>query len=466
MFSCEPDKANEGNLFQVVLDDSVIFPTGGGQPNDLGTITLLDAPSTKVNVTDARRIAGLAVHFIDGALPVGSRVLVEIDLTRRTDHMQQHTAQHLLSAIAFREFQWDTASWSLNPSGKPCAVEFAAKGVPAPTWGSLGRLEELANQAVFEAKAVLFEDSVSDANLFRSREGGPPDTSSVAEADPEKGEPRFVRIEGHDINPCCGTHVPNLGLLQLIKIVGMESSARGAVKPAKGKPAPAAASNEVKTVHTRVYFVAGKRALEHYNQLAKNTRELAALSQGAESDVVSSFKRTLDSQKAAIKEISRMRAEAVALYTSEIRSLQTVDDGTANLPVVLFAPIHEPTPFSAQSASETVTALVSSLRSNVTPPKEANSLVILTTFPEQGAVKDLPIVACGTPDSHVDAFASFLSEKAGAKLKGGAVPGKDGWRRWQGKWVGEVKRSEVEGWIEAWAGERAVKIEKVGMAKS
>src|ERR1043165_1226334 len=76
----------------VVLDRTAFYPTSGGQPHDTGTLG--GAAGLDVIDEDAR-----IVHVVDAPLPAGP-VHGTIDASRRRDHMQQHTAQHLLSALA------------------------------------------------------------------------------------------------------------------------------------------------------------------------------------------------------------------------------------------------------------------------------------------------------------------------------------------------------------------------------
>ena len=78
--------------FEVSLAETAFYPTGGGQPHDLGTL----GGRAVLDVID-REEAGV-VHIVDGPLDPGARVKGVIDWSRRFDHMQQHSGQHLLSA--------------------------------------------------------------------------------------------------------------------------------------------------------------------------------------------------------------------------------------------------------------------------------------------------------------------------------------------------------------------------------
>jgi len=92
------------DLFAIVLSDTVLFPEGGGQPNDVGTID-------GVQVVDVQRIQGECVHFVKEELAVGKKVKVQVDWGVRFDHMQHHSGQHLLSAIITKELGFKTTSW-------------------------------------------------------------------------------------------------------------------------------------------------------------------------------------------------------------------------------------------------------------------------------------------------------------------------------------------------------------------
>ena len=91
----------------VVLDRTAFYPTSGGQPFDVGTLS--DAKVLDVVDTDDGRI----LHVVDRA-PAGPRVRGSIDWTRRFDHMQQHTGQHVLSAAFDRLLSARTESFHLG----------------------------------------------------------------------------------------------------------------------------------------------------------------------------------------------------------------------------------------------------------------------------------------------------------------------------------------------------------------
>lgn len=118
----EKDEDNK-NTYVVVLEDTIFFPEGGGQPFDIGLID-------KNPVFNVQRKGAEAHHFIldSSTSPpffVGQIVRCTIDWKRRHDHMQQHSGQHLISALFEREYNIETKSWSLGVD--TCYIEINLK---------------------------------------------------------------------------------------------------------------------------------------------------------------------------------------------------------------------------------------------------------------------------------------------------------------------------------------------------
>ncbi|RLO06805.1 hypothetical protein DYB28_015728, partial [Aphanomyces astaci] len=114
-------KAASTNEYDIVFDDSVLFPEGGGQPGDVGTLHR-STDDQAIPVTKAFTQEGNCVLRTDRELQVGDELLMRVDWPRRLDHMQQHSAQHLISAIAKRTLDLNTTTWSLGLTR--CNVEF------------------------------------------------------------------------------------------------------------------------------------------------------------------------------------------------------------------------------------------------------------------------------------------------------------------------------------------------------
>jgi alanyl-tRNA synthetase len=110
-FEAEVREVQEGPKPALLLDRTAFYPTSGGQVFDTGVIST-DNEKLKVSeVVDTED--GRVVHYLEAppkSLQPGSKVRGQIDATRRRDHMQQHTGQHVLSAAFVRLFNIPTVS--------------------------------------------------------------------------------------------------------------------------------------------------------------------------------------------------------------------------------------------------------------------------------------------------------------------------------------------------------------------
>ena len=180
-------RAEDGR--RIYLDRTAFYPTSGGQPHDTGAIG--GVPVVEV-VDEGERIA----HVMEAThSPVeGAEVGCRIDWDRRFDHMQQHSGQHLLSAVLVAGFGLPTVSFHLGQ--EISTIDLDATALDAAT---LLEGERRANQAVFEDRpiSVDFEDAAEARGLRKSSE--------------RTGVLRIVSIEGLDRSACGGTHVRRTG---------------------------------------------------------------------------------------------------------------------------------------------------------------------------------------------------------------------------------------------------------------
>lgn len=205
--------AYDGDPLRVILDQTAFYPTSGGQPHDTGVLN-------HAHVIDVIDADTHIIHVLDSAIPLGP-VHGRINRGRRRDHMQQHTAQHLLSAIASDRLGWETVSVHFGAAHS--TIEFATDRA---TEQQLEELEQLAAAAVSSAYPVIvsFEDAATAEDLRK-----PP---------ARDGEIRIITIASIDRSACGGTHVSNTVELGPIFLTDMER-VRG---------------------HVRVSFLSGNRA--------------------------------------------------------------------------------------------------------------------------------------------------------------------------------------------------------------
>jgi alanyl-tRNA synthetase len=219
----------------VVLDRTAFYPTGGGQPSDTGT---LNGARVVECIDDGDR--GV-LHVVQGAAPALDEVVAgRVDWSRRLDHIQQHTGQHILSQALVKLFDAPTKSFRVLDQSCEIDVELAN-----PTSEIIERAVELANN-------VIWEDRVMTIHNVSAEEAA---ALPLRKEPSREGELRLIEIEDFDLTPCGGTHASRTGEVGMI---AMRSWVR-----AKGL--------------TRIEFVAGVRALGDYRQANRTAREVAAL---------------------------------------------------------------------------------------------------------------------------------------------------------------------------------------------
>ncbi len=193
----EPFASASGTIpaWEVVLDQSAFYPTSGGQPNDLGCIA-------EAKVLDVRDDGEEIAHIVDRELATGP-VSCAVQWARRFDHMQQHTGQHLLSAMFQERFGLPTVSFHLGT--EICTIDLRG---PEPSEERLEGAQRAANAAIFEDRPVNVRYGTADqlAEIGVRKE--------VA----REGILRAIEIEAADLQPCGGTHVKSTGQIGMILV--------------------------------------------------------------------------------------------------------------------------------------------------------------------------------------------------------------------------------------------------------
>ncbi len=199
----------DGNA--VYLDRTAFYPTGGGQPHDLGT--LAGAP-----VVEVRKDGDEVKHVLDGPLPqAGQTVHGEIYWERRHQLMRTHTALHILCGVIWREFQAPVTGGNMEPLKARMDFELET------TAGDFGeRVQELAN------KEIAADRPISVRILPRAEAFAIPDLIRTKVSLLPEGieHVRVVDIQGLDLQADGGTHVASTGEVGRIVITGHESKGR------------------------------------------------------------------------------------------------------------------------------------------------------------------------------------------------------------------------------------------------
>jgi alanyl-tRNA synthetase len=286
----------DGGRPYAVLADTLLYPEGGGQPADRG---FLESGDIAVEVVDVQRVmrsvTGSASHsdppepevrhFLGEPVAEGP-MTVRLDWARRYDLMQQHTAQHLLSAVAADRFGWPTTSFHLGP--EVCDVEL---DVPALGAAQLATLEEAVMVEVRAGRTVSCRRvSMAEYEALgdRVRSRGLPEGFA--------GDVRLVEIDGIDLNTCGGTHLRSTAEIESLKLLGTERLRGG----------------------TRLYWVAGGRVRQRLGMREAQASELRTTLGASDDDLVEVARQKLSrleqadrTQRALTKELATATATAL-----------------------------------------------------------------------------------------------------------------------------------------------------------
>jgi len=252
----------------VELATTWFYPESGGQLADQGTIG--GASVLDVQVDDDDRVW----HVVD-ATPAGTGLDCALDWTRRFDHMQQHTGQHILSAAFERLKQAPTLSSTLGAERSVIEV-----GVADVDWKTVAEVERAANQVLWEDRALVLHWTDSEGvKNFPLRK--PPQVS---------GRIRVVEVPEWDWSACGGTHTRRTGEVGAIKIVGWERL-RGNV---------------------RFAFLCGGRALDDHAWRTEALLEAAKRRSRADRELISHLERALEERDELRKQLTKLEGQRVA----------------------------------------------------------------------------------------------------------------------------------------------------------
>jgi misacylated tRNA(Ala) deacylase len=202
----------------VVLDRTVFYPTGGGQPHDTG---VLRWPGGEAGVVAVRKRGDEVAHVLEAgspAPPVGTEVTGEIDWERRHRLMRTHTALHVLCGVIWHEWGVPVTGGNMEPLTARMDFELS----PTPE-GFGARVEELVAAEVaadrpIEVSFIPRAEAVLDEALIRTKVSLVPE--SVAEV-------RVVDIVGLDKQADGGTHVRSTAEVGGVRVVKTESKGKG-----------------------------------------------------------------------------------------------------------------------------------------------------------------------------------------------------------------------------------------------
>lgn len=199
----------------VVLDRTVFYPGGAGQPYDMSTLSFGDA---NARVTKVSRKDGEIVHECDGPLPeVAARVTGSVDWENRYALMRTHTARHILCGVIWRDFDASVTDGAM--ASLAARMDFEFKNMTADF---AEHVEALANAEIAAERNIDVSFLPCDAAFAHS------DLICTKINRLHEGilEVRVVDISGLDVQANGGTHVANTRDPGKIRIVGHESKGR------------------------------------------------------------------------------------------------------------------------------------------------------------------------------------------------------------------------------------------------
>ena len=200
VISCEEVKGG----YLVTLDRTAFYPEGGGQPYDTGVLG-------EANVLEVHDKGGVITHLCDKPLAAGESVDGRIDWTRRFDHMQQHSGEHICSGLICARFRCDNVGFHMG--AESVTIDFNAD----ISWDELLEIEEAANR-------YICEDHPIDIHFYR---GAELDAVEYRSKKPLEGDVRIAAFPGADCCACCGTHVVRSGQVGLVKFLSVQKFREG-----------------------------------------------------------------------------------------------------------------------------------------------------------------------------------------------------------------------------------------------
>ncbi|WP_259416026.1 alanyl-tRNA editing protein [Bacillus toyonensis] len=266
------DYDKEDNLY-VVLNETAFYPTGGGQPYDTGTLN-------GTLVTNVEEVNGEIRHFIAEQLET-AEVEGKINWERRFDHMQQHAAQHILSAAFWDHFNIPTIGFHLGK--ETVTIDLETENLPAET---IEKAVQIANNIVFENHPIRIQwMNLEEAKTLPLRKE-PTLTENI----------RVVIIENFDYNGCGGTHPRRTGEVGLIQVLNWERNKGG----------------------IRLTFIAGWRTLKLMGQQQQIMKDVSKQLNSSETDIPAKVAQLLISQKENEKAIQTMNEKLLFAEANEL----------------------------------------------------------------------------------------------------------------------------------------------------
>lgn len=277
----------------IVLNNTAFYPTGGGQPHDTGWIN-------DIEIIDVEKVGDEIRHYTFADVStISGEICGKLDWSRRFDHMQQHTGQHILTAAFVELFDLPTVSFHLGTE-----LSTIDLNVGEVSGEQLAAAEKRANEIILENRPIetkwVTKDDLAQYNLRKD--------VTVDE------DIRLVIIPDYDYNGCGGTHPSSTGKVGLIKILAIEKMKQ----------------------QIRVHFVCGNRVLQQLAIRKQVLTDVARQLNAPEIDAAEALRKFAVTAKQTEKsltgaqdallafEAKELAKETVATAIFENRSIQSL----------------------------------------------------------------------------------------------------------------------------------------------
>ncbi|MFB6295336.1 MAG: alanine--tRNA ligase [Halobacteriales archaeon] len=282
--------------YDVVLDQTMFYPEGGGQPPDHGTLA---SDEGTVEVTDVQRIDGVIVHRCDGDPGTGEFVRGSVDSERRRRLTQHHTATHIVGHAA-RQVLGEHVRQAGAQKGTDSA-RLDVRHYRRISRDELKEIERVANELVTANVSVTQEwpdrNEAEAEHGFDIYQGGVPPGEQI----------RLIQVE-EDVQACGGTHVSRTGDVGTIKLLKAEPIQDGV---------------------ERLVFAAGAAAIEHVQEMEDALQEAAAAFDVSPAEVPDTAERFFEEWKERGKRIDDLKEQLAEARTAGGTAGEEVDLGEA-----------------------------------------------------------------------------------------------------------------------------------------
>ncbi len=206
---------------RVMLDKTIFYPEGGGQPTDTGRLFHEDdGKKEEYVIKEVKKHAGQHWHFLDRepSLKAGDEVRIELDWHRRYCHMRYHSSLHVLSKVVYKEFGAQVSGNQIYADR--ARMDFTLEEM---TPEIIKKTEDKANEIISSNKKINIvflprEEATKKVDPHRTRlDLLPPAITTI----------RLVEIEGFDVDACAGTHVNTTGEIGKLAITKTENKGKG-----------------------------------------------------------------------------------------------------------------------------------------------------------------------------------------------------------------------------------------------